>query len=46
MTVAQILAYVNQLLSDWGVVPFIQAGLVLVLVISAIVYIRRLGTGS
>lgn len=46
MTTIQILAIVNQLLIDWGVMPFIQAILVLLVVISAIVYLRRLGTGS
>lgn len=46
MNVLEILSYVNALLTDWGVMPFIQAGLVLLTVISAIVYIRRLGAGS
>lgn len=46
MTVIQILTLVNQLLIDWGVMPFLQAGLVILTVISAIVYLRRLGTGS
>jgi hypothetical protein len=46
MTVVQILTLVNQLLNDWGVMPYLQAGLVILTVISAIVYLRRLGTGS
>jgi len=46
MSVPQILGYVNGLLTDWGVMPFIQAGLVIMTVISAIVYLRRLGAGS
>jgi len=46
MTVAQILSYVTALLNDWGVMPFIQAGMVILTVISAIVYIRRLSAGS
>ena len=46
MTVGTILSYVNALLIDWGVMPFITAGLVIMTVISAIVYIRRLVTGS
>lgn len=46
MSVSEILGFVNQLLVDWGVMPFIQAGLVIMLVIAAIVYLRRLGTGS
>jgi len=46
MTVSTILSYVNALLIDWGVMPFIQAGLIVLTVVSAIVYIRRLGTGS
>ena len=46
MSVAQILAYVNALLVDWGVMPFIQASMVILTVVAAIVYIRRLGTGS
>ena len=46
MSVSQILGYVNALLVEWGVMPFIQAGMVILVVVSAIVYIRRLGTGS
>ena len=46
MTVGQILGYVNQMLVDWGVMPFIQAGLVILTVVGAIVYLRRLGVGS
>ena len=46
MTVLQILGYVTALLQDWGVMPYIQAGLLLITVIGAIVLIRRLATGS
>lgn len=46
LSVIQILSLVNQLLYDWGAMPFLQAGLVILTVISAIVYLRRLGTGS
>jgi len=46
MTVAQILGYVNQLLTDWGVMPYIQVGLVLLAVMTAIAYLRRIGVGS
>ena len=46
MTTMQILTIVNQLLTDWGVMPYLQAGLVIMTVVSAIVYLRRLGTGS
>jgi hypothetical protein len=46
LSVVQILTLVNQLLTDWGVMPFLQGGLVILTVVSAIVYLRRLGTGS
>lgn len=46
MSIAEILGWVSALLTDWGVMPFIQAGLIILTVISAIVYIRRLGAGS
>lgn len=46
LTVSEILSLVNALLVQWGVMPYIQAGLVILTVISAIVYLRRLGAGS
>lgn len=46
MTVAQILSLVNALLVEWGVMPFLQAGLVILTVIGAIVAFRRLSAGS
>lgn len=46
MSVQQILAMVNALLVEWGIMPFIQAAMIILVVISAIVYLRRLGTGS
>jgi hypothetical protein len=46
MSVSQILSLVNALLVEWGVMPYISAGLVLLTVFGAITYIRRLGSGS
>ncbi|MEO5351053.1 MAG: hypothetical protein H7836_15630 [Magnetococcus sp. YQC-3] len=46
LTIGQVLGYVNQLLVDWHIMVFIQAGLLLLVVIGAIVFIRRLWLGS
>lgn len=46
LSVSEILSLVNALLVQWGAMSYIQAGFVILLVISAIVYLRRLGTGS
>jgi hypothetical protein len=46
MTVPQILAYVNQMIIDWGMLPYIQAAMLLLIVVGTIVLIRRLFLGS
>lgn len=46
MSVMQIMSYVNALLQDWGVMPFIQAGLLVLTVVGVVVMIRRLTSGS
>lgn len=46
MNVGQILGYVTQLMNDWGIMPFVQAGLVILTVMAAIVMLRRMGVGS
>ena len=42
----QILGYVNQLMIDWGVMPFIVAGMVVMTVLGVIVLVRRIWLGS
>lgn len=46
LTVGQILGYVNQMMVDWGVMPYIQALMILLAVIGGIVLVRRLWLGS
>lgn len=46
MTIPQILGYTTQLLTDWGAMPYIQAGLLVMSVVGMIVFIRRLWLGS
>lgn len=46
MTVGQILGYVTQLATDWGLMPYIQAGLIVMTVIGTFVALRRLMQGA
>lgn len=46
MNEGSILAMVSGLMVQWGWMPYINAGLVLTLVFSAIVGLRRIGQGS
>lgn len=46
LSVGQILGYINQLLIDWHIMPYLTVMLILVSVIGTIVLIRRLWIGS
>jgi len=46
MTLGQILGYVTQLAIDWGLMPFIQAGMLITVVVGTFVALRRLMQGS
>jgi hypothetical protein len=46
MSVGQIIGYVTQLTTDWGLMPFIQAGMLVTVVVGTFVAVRRLMQGS
>lgn len=46
LTIGEVLGYVNQLLVDWHVMPFIVAGFIVMVVTGTIVLIRRVWLGS
>lgn len=46
MTVGQILGYVTQMANDWGLMPYIQAGLLVTVVVGTFVALRRLMQGA
>jgi len=46
LTIGQIIGYVTQLTIDWGLMPFIQAGLLVTVVVGTFVAVRRLMQGA
>lgn len=46
MSVAQVLGYVTAIAQDWGLMPYIQAGILFMVVIGTFVGLRRLFNGS
>lgn len=41
LTVPEILSYITQILRDWGVMPFIQAAMLVVSVAAVYAVVRR-----
>jgi hypothetical protein len=46
MDVGQILGYVTAIANDWGIMPYIQAGIMILVAFGAFTALRRLLNGS